>query len=351
MNRTVSINSHVLGAGTPVYLVAEMSANHNHDFGMAVNILKSAKDAGADAVKVQTYTADSITLDCRDPVFQVAGTIWEGRNLHDLYKEAAMPWEWQPRLKAIAAELGLDFFSSPFDPTSVEFLEQMEVPAYKIASFELVDIPLIRKVARTGKPVIISTGMASRDEIQEAIDAVQSEGNNQIILLKCTSAYPAAPEEMNLRTIPDMRDTFGVPVGLSDHTMGIESSVAAVALGACMIEKHFTLSRSLTGPDSTFSLEPDEFRQLAASIRRTEASLGTISYEASPKEAASRMYRRSLFAVDDIHQGEAFTPANIRSIRPSNGLHPRHWDDLLGKKATCEIARGTPLEWRMIRAH
>ena len=349
MKREITIEGRRIGAGHPTYIIAELSANHQNDFNTAAALVRAAKAAGADAVKVQTYTADTITIACGSEHFQIGrGTIWEGRNLHDLYSEASMPWDWQPKLKELADELGIHFFSSPFDDSAVEFLQTMGVGAYKIASFELVDLPLIRKVAATGKPIIISTGMATADEIHEAITAARGAGANQIALLKCTSAYPASPEEMNLRTIPDMAERFQLPVGLSDHTMGIATPVAAVALGACVVEKHFTLSRSVPGPDSAFSLEPDEFKAMADAIRVAERSLGTANYCVSESEEKSRVFRRSLFVVRDMEKGEPFTADNIRSIRPGYGLHTRHYEEVLGKFAACGIQRGTPLNWELV---
>jgi pseudaminic acid synthase len=338
-----------VGPEHPVYIVAELSANHNQDFEQAVRIIRAAKDAGADAIKLQTYTPDTMTLASDRAEFVIGGgTIWDGRNLHDLYGEAYTPWEWQPKLKQAAEELGMDCFSSAFDSSSVDFLEEMGVPAHKIASFELVDIPLIQKVARTGKPLIMSTGMATIEEIEEALQSARDAGASQIALLKCTSAYPAPAEDMNLRTIPEMARRFGVPVGLSDHTMGIAAPVAAVALGACIIEKHLTLSRSTPGPDSAFSLEPHEFKAMVDAVRTAEKALGMVHFGLSAKEEASRIFRRSLFVVEDVKQGEAFTPANVRSIRPAHGLHPRHLPEVLGKSASREIKRGTPLTWEFV---
>jgi N-acetylneuraminate synthase len=329
--------------------VAELSANHNGEYDQAVRILHAAKEAGADAVKLQTYTPDTITIVSEREEFRVSGgTLWDGRTLHDLYAEACMPWEWQPGLKKIAEDLGMDCFSSAFDSTAVDFLEKMNVPAHKVASCELVDTPLIQKMARTGKPLIMSTGMATTEEIEEAVQAARQVGGTQIALLKCTSAYPAPPQEMNLRTIPEMARRFGVPVGLSDHTMGIAVPVAAVALGACIVEKHLTLSRSVPGPDSAFSLEPHEFKAMVEAVRTTEMALGEVHFGLSRKEEASRAFRRSLFVVKDVKEGEAFTEANVRSIRPGNGLHPRHLEEVLGRKAAQGIKRGTPLRWEFV---
>jgi pseudaminic acid synthase len=329
--------------------VAELSANHNRSFDQAVRILHAAKDAGADAVKLQTYTADTITLRSDKECFRIAGgTLWDGRNLHDLYREAFTPWEWQPKLKQIADEVGMQLFSSAFDASAVDFLEQMNVPAHKVASFELVDIGLIQKMARTGKPLIMSTGMASEAEISEAIEAARGAGAKQIALLKCTSAYPAPPEEANLRTIPELARRFDCPVGLSDHTMGIAVPVVAVALGACIIEKHLCLRRSDGGPDCAFSLEPQEFKAMVEAVRTAEKSLGVVQFASGPREANSRKFRRSLFVVEDIKKGELFTKQNLRSIRPADGLHPRHLNEVLGKLAACDVERGTPLSWALV---
>jgi pseudaminic acid synthase len=358
MIKHIEVAYRIIGAGKPVYVIAELSANHNRDFEKAALLVRAAKDAGADAVKLQTYTPQTITLDSDREEFRVSGgTLWDGRTLHDLYSEAYMPWDWQPALKRLAEDLKLDCFSSAFDSTAVDFLEKMGVPVHKVASFELVDIPLIQKMARTGKPLIMSTGMATAEEIDEALQAARAAGATQIALLKCTSAYPAPPEEMNLRTIPEMARRFGVPVGLSDHSMGIAVPVAAVALGACILEKHLTLSRSIPGPDSAFSLEPHEFKSMVDAVRTAEKALGVqfgevqfgeVQFCLSAKEQASRAHRRSLFVVEDVAQGEAFTAANVRSIRPGNGLHPRHLPEVLGKSAAHGIKRGTPLCWEFV---
>lgn len=340
-----------IGPGHPVYIVAEISANHNQQFNQAVELVRAAKNAGADAVKLQTYTPDTITLACETAPFQLAGGgLWDGRSLHHLYTEAFMPWEWQPKLKSIADDLGLALFSSAFDPSAVEFLERMDVPAHKVASPELVDLPLIEKMARTGKPLILSTGMATVEEIAEAVSVARAACAAELMLLKCTSAYPAPPDEMNLRTIPELARLFNVPVGLSDHTLGIAVPVAAVALGACLIEKHFTLSRSTPGPDAAFSLEPDEFQQMVQAVRIAERSLGKVHFGVTTHEEQSRRYRRSLFVVQDVAKGEIFTTDNVRSVRPGNGLHPRYLAQLLGQRAACDIARGTPLSWDLVAA-
>jgi len=349
MTAHIQIGQRKIGAGQPVYVIAELSANHHQDFAQAVKIIHAAKDAGADAVKLQTYTPDTMTIASDRAEFRIAGTIWDGGNLYELYSEAYTPWEWQPRLKQVANDLGLDLFSTPFDATAVDFLEQMNVPAYKLASFELVDIPLIQKMARTGKPLIMSTGMATVEEIEEAVETARQAGATAIALLKCTSAYPASPEEMNLRSIPELSGRFGVPAGLSDHTGGVAVPVAAVALGACIIEKHLTLSRSEPGPDSAFSLEPQEFKAMVDAVRVAEKALGQVHFGFSAKEADSRVFRRSLFVVQNMKRGEGFTTENVRSIRPAHGLHPRHLPEVLGRHAARDIERGTPLSWELVK--
>lgn len=349
MNPFIEVNGRSIGFSYAAYIIAEMSANHNRDFDQAVRILHAAKEAGADAVKLQTYTPDTLTIPSDKEYFRIGGgTLWDGRTLYDLYSEAYMPWEWQPKLKKIADEIGIDLFSTAFDPTAVDFLEEMGVPVHKVASFEIVDIPLIEKMARTGKPLIISTGMATLGEIEEAVQAARNAGATQIALLKCTSAYPAPPKEMNLRTIPHMAETFHVPVGLSDHTLGIAVPVAAVALGACIVEKHFTLSRGIPGPDSAFSLEPHEFKTMVEAIRVAEKAVGEVRYGVSEREAHSRVFRRSLFVVKDMKTGEMFTEENVRSIRPGYGLPSRYLKDVLGRQAAKDIERGTPLNWDFV---
>jgi pseudaminic acid synthase len=348
-SQCLDIAAKRVGPGEAVYIVAEMSANHNQDFEQAAQILRAAKDAGADAVKLQTYTPDTLTINSDTEYFHVGGgTLWDGRNLYDLYAEAYTPWEWQPRLQEIADDLGLDLFSTPFDHTAVDFLEEMGVAAYKIASFELIDLPLIRRVARTGKPVIISTGMATLSEIDEAVRTFYEAGGKQLALLKCTSAYPARPADMNLRTIPYLAKAFHLPVGVSDHTLAIAVPVAAVVLGASIVEKHFTLSRHVPGPDSAFSLEPHEFKEMVDAIRTTEKALGRVHFGASRDEAKSLLFRRSLFVVADIKAGETFTAHNVRSIRPGHGLHTRHMDEILTRTAAKNVPRGTPLTWEIV---
>jgi pseudaminic acid synthase len=349
MNNYLEINSRRIGPGYSAYIVAEMSANHNQSFDEAVKIIEAAKQSGANAIKIQTYTPDTITIDCDNDYFRINNdNLWKGRKLYDLYSEAYTSWDWQPRLKNIADNLGIDLFSTPFDDTAVDFLEAMKVPAYKIASFEIVDIPLIKRVAQTGKPIIMSTGMATLAEIDEAVNVIRDTGNNQLALLKCTSAYPALPEDMNLLTIPHLSQTYGVPAGLSDHTLGIAVPVTAVALGGCIIEKHVTLTRSNEGPDSAFSLEPHEFKSMVAAVRTAEKAMGKISYEITKKEKNSRIFRRSLFAVENIKAGRKFTNKNVRSVRPGYGLHTRYLTVILGKRAKRSIDRGTPMSWDLI---
>lgn len=345
----IQICDRRIGPGQPVYIIAELSANHHQDFDRAGRLIDAAKDAGADAIKLQTYTPDTITIRSDRSEFRIGGgTLWDGRSLYDLYGEAYTPWEWQPKLKQMANDAGLALFSSPFDETAVDFLESMDVPAYKVASFELVDIPLIQKMARTGKPLIMSTGMAAADEIEEAMAAACREGATEIALLKCTSAYPSPADEMNLRTIPELARKFGVPAGLSDHTVGIAVPVAAAALGACIVEKHLTLSRADHGPDSAFSLEPDEFKMMVDAVRFAEKALGSPKFGASGPEQSSLVFRRSLFVVEDVKNGEMFTSKNVRSIRPAHGLHTKHLSTILGRRAVCDIERGTPLTWALV---
>ncbi|HEY3304039.1 MAG TPA: pseudaminic acid synthase [Candidatus Binatia bacterium] len=349
MTRKFKIGERPVGAGEPAYVIAELSANHRNRFEEAARLVEAAKAAGADAVKLQTYTPDTLTLRSDKEPFRIrGGTLWDGRTLYDLYREASMPWEWQPKLKDLAGDLGLDFFSSAFDATAVDFLETLGVPVHKVASLEIVDLPLVKKMAATGKPLIISTGTATLEEIREAVETARAAGAVDVALLKCTSAYPAPPEEMNLRTIPHLAQAFEVSVGLSDHTLGIAVPVAAVALGASIVEKHFTLSRSTPGPDSAFSLEPDEFKAMVAAIRTAEKSLGEACYGAGKEEAKSLAYRRSLFVVRDVKAGERLTEQNVRSIRPGGGLHPRYLTDVVGQSAKRNIEAGTPLSWEMI---
>jgi len=332
-----------------VFVVAELSANHNQNFDLAVKTLEAIKSAEADAVKLQTYTPDSITINCNNKYFKITGdSLWTGKVLYELYKEAYTPWEWHEKLKNIAEKLGLMFFSTPFDFKSVDFLEQLDVSLYKIASFEITDIPLIKYIASKGKPIILSTGIAELDDIELAVATIREQGNNEIALLKCTSAYPAPVEEANLLTIPDMEKRFDCVVGLSDHTLTTSVPVAAVALGARIIEKHFILDRSLGGPDAGFSMEPDEFKRMVKEIRQVEAAVGKVNYDISESVKRSKIFKRSLFVVKDIKKGEIFTKNNVRSIRPGYGLHPKYYDDIIGKKACCDINEGTPLSWEVV---
>lgn len=331
--------------GRKILLVAEVSANHNQNIERAEAIIRAAAEAGADAVKLQTYTADTLTIPCDNEYFRIKGTLWEGRTLHDLYQEAYTPWEWHPRLMALANSLGMACFSTPFDVTAVDFLESLNVPCHKVASFEVVDIPLLKKIATTGKPVIMSTGMATLAEIDEAVRTLRENGTKDLVLLKCTSSYPAPPEEINLRTIPHLAQAFDCPVGLSDHTMGSAVPVAAVALGACAIEKHFTLSRADGGPDGAFSMEPDEFKRMVHGIRTAEKALGQVNYTLTEKEKSSIVFRRSLFVAENMRAGDVFTERNVRCIRPGHGLHPRYLENILGRPAKRNIAKGTPLAW------
>jgi N-acetylneuraminate synthase len=338
MNPPLKINGRNIGYGYPAYIVAELSANHHQDFDEALQLVRLAKEAGADAIKLQTYTPDTLTISSNKEFFCIGeGTVWKGKTLYELYSEAYMPWDWHLKLKEIAQELSIGFFSTPFDDTAVDFLLELGVPAFKVASFEIVDLPLLKKIARTQKPIIISTGMATLSEIDDAVSTIRKEGNSQIVLLKCTSAYPAPIEEMNLHTIPNMAKTFSLPVGLSDHTLGLVPPITAVTLGACLIEKHITASRSIPGPDSTFSLEPN-----------TEKALGRVQYGPGKCEIASLAFRRSLFVIKDIKAGEVFTSDNVRSIRPGQGLAPKYLDEILGRPAITDVERGTPLTWDIV---
>ena len=339
------IGEKEIGENKPTFIIAELSANHMNDYDIAVKTIEAMAESGADAVKFQTFTPDTITLDCDNEYFQIKqGTVWDGQVLHELYEDAYMPWDWQPKLKNVAEDLGLIVFSSPFDKTSVDFLEDMDVPAYKIASFEITDIPLIEYVASKGKPIIFSTGIASLDDIKLAVKTCKDVGNDKIALLKCTSSYPAPLDEINLNTIPDIKDRFGVVVGLSDHTLGHEVSTAAIAVGASIIEKHFILDRKLGGPDSEFSMEPHEFKQMVDSIRNVEKALGTVCYELSDKMKSNREFSRSLFVVEDIKMGEVISKENIRSIRPGFGLHPKYLKEILGKTVNKNLKKGTPFD-------
>ncbi|HEY7609110.1 MAG TPA: pseudaminic acid synthase [Alphaproteobacteria bacterium] len=346
MKQAIEILGRAVGPGHGVYVVAEISANHLGSFERATKLVEAAAAAGADAVKLQTYRPDTISLDCDRPEFVIRGGLWDGWRLFDLYREAQTPWEWHAPLFAQARACGIAMFSSAFDATAVELLDSLGAPAYKIASFEIVDLPLIERCAATGKPVILSTGIASLSEIVEAVDAAARAGSGGVALLHCVSGYPAPAEEMNLRTIPNLAETFGVPVGLSDHTLGTAVPVASVALGAVMIEKHLTLGRTDGGPDAAFSLEPAEFKAMAEACRSAYAALGAVSHNPVPSARANRGLRRSLYAVADIAAGERFDAANVRSVRPGAGLPPKHLPEILGRHARRAIKRGTPLSWR-----
>jgi len=351
VTREIYIARRPIGPNHRPYIVAELSANHLGGIERAFAIMGAAKAAGADAVKLQTYTADTLTIDHDGPGFVIEGGLWDGRRLHELYQEAHTPWDWHPALFAKGRELGLTVFSTPFDSTAINLLERLDTPAYKIASFEAVDLSLIARAAATGKPLIISTGMATREEIAEALAAARGAGAHDIVLLHCVSSYPARDEDSNLRTIPDMAAAFDVLVGLSDHTMGTGVPVAATALGACLIEKHVTLRRADGGPDSAFSLEPDELARLVQDTSTAHRALGCINYAPEASEEAMRNLRRSLYVVADMAAGEAFTPQNVRSIRPGLGLAPRHLPEILGQRASKAIVRGTPLCWQLVAEH
>ena len=345
---TFHITGRPIGPEHPPYVIAELSGNHNGDRDRAVALVDAAAEAGADAVKLQTYTADTITLDVDRPEFRIEGGPWDGRHLHELYAEASTPWEWHEALFARAAERGLHCFSSPFDPTAVDLLAGLDAPAYKIASFELVDLPLIRRAAAQGRPLIMSTGVADYGEIEEALRAAREGGAPEVVLLHCISAYPAAPEEMRLQTIRSLGAAFGVPIGLSDHTLGSAVAVASIALGACLIEKHITLARADGGPDAEFSLEPGEFRQLVDDCRIAHAALGAPQHDRRGVGGANAQFRRSLYMTADVAAGAEITEANVRSVRPGFGLAPKHLDAVLGRIAARDLARGEPLAWDML---
>lgn len=353
MNKSIKISSplgeRVIDENSPAFIIAEMSANHMMDYDRAVEIIKAAKEAGADAIKLQTYTPDTITIDCDNKYFQITqGTIWDGTTLHKLYQTAYTPWEWQPELKKTAEKIGLICFSSPFDLTSVDFLEKMNVPAYKVASFEITDIPFIRKIAKLHKPIIISTGIARPDDIELALQTCIDEGNEDVILLKCTSAYPSPYEDINLRVIPDMAERYNVLTGLSDHTLGSTVSVASIPLGVRVIEKHLTLRRSDGGPDGAFSMEPEEFKEMVDNIRITEKALGRVTYELTYKQEKSREHSRSLFVIKDMKKGDVITTDNVRSIRPGFGMHTKHYEEILGKSVNRDIEKGTPMSFDLL---
>ena len=347
-NHDLAIAGRLIGSGQPPYLIAEMSANHGGSLDQALAMIEAAAKAGADAIKLQTYTADTITINCDRPDFLIKGGLWNGRTLYDLYQEAHTPWEWHRELFAKGRELGITMFSSPFDETAVDFLEELGAPAYKVASFELVHLPLLRKVASTGKPTILSTGMASHAEIEESIGTLRDAGCRELLVLHCTSGYPTPPDEANVRMIPHLARMFDVPVGLSDHTLDSTVAVTAVALGAVAIEKHFTLRRADGGPDAAFSLEPSEFAGLVTAAQTAWAALGKVDDVRAPSEQANRMFRRSIYAVKDIRKGDRITSESIRVIRPGFGLAPRHYDEVIGRCACADIARGTPISWALV---
>lgn len=348
MNKVVAIGNRKIGDEHPCYVIAEMSANHAGEFNRALEIIHAAKESGADCIKLQTYTPDTMTIDCDKEYFQIKKGTWKGESLYQLYKKAYTPWEWHERLKEETEKLGLDFLSTPFDKTAVDFLENLKVSFYKIASFELTDIPLLKYISSMGKPIILSTGMGTLGEIEEAVNAIFSTGNKKLCILKCSSAYPAISKDMNVRTIKNLKDIFGVPVGLSDHSMGSIGAITGIAMGANVIEKHFCLSRKIENPDASFSMEPHEFKKMVDDIRAAELAMGKISYNLSGQERENQIFRRSIFAVKDIRQGEPFTENNIRIIRPANGLPPKYYDEILQKTAVKDIERGTPLTWSMI---
>lgn len=345
---SISINGRNIGDGNRTYVIAEMSANHAGSISRAKEIIYAAKESGADCIKIQTYTPDTITLDCNNKYFNISSGTWEGENLYSLYGKAYTPWEWQKELKTVADELNIDFFSTPFDKTAVDFLEDIGIEFYKIASFELVDIPLIKHVASKGKPIIMSTGMGSLGEIEDAVNAVKSQNNTQLALLKCSSAYPAISDEMNLNTMINMRETFGVPVGLSDHSMGSLGATTAVAMGASIIEKHFCIDRSIDNPDSSFSMNPQEFKEMVDNIRLVEKAKGNIYYGPTKQEESSIIFRKSIFSVENIKKGEKLTEKNIRVIRPGYGLAPKYYDEVIGEIAVNDIEKGTPINFSII---
>ncbi len=349
MKKEFQIGKKTIGENHPVFCVAEMSGNHLKDYGRAVEIIHAAKEAGADAVKLQTYTADSLSLDCDNEYFQIHGGLWDGMTEYKLYEEASTPWEWQPKLKELAESLGMECFSSPFDALSVEFMKDCNMPAYKVASYEINDIPLIRKIAALHKPVILATGIAHLEDIERALRVCREEGNEEVMLLKCVSAYPTPYEDINLAMIPTLTETFDCLTGLSDHSMGSAVAAGAVPLGIRMVEKHLTLRRADGGPDGAFSMEPEEFGEMVRHIRIVEKALGSSAYALTEKQEKERSGSRSLFVVKNIRAGEKLTPENIRSIRPGYGLHTMYYEEVLGKSALRDIERGTPLDWGMFR--
>lgn len=348
MNEFITIDGKKIGPDFPPYIIAELSANHNGDINRAFEILEMAKRCGADAIKIQTYTQDTLTIDCDKPEFKVKGGLWNGRTLYDLYTEAHMPWEWHKPLFEKAKELGITIFSSPFDFTAVDLLEELGAPAYKIASFEAIDLPLIEYVAKTGKPMIISTGMANEEEIREAVETAKNAGCKELVVLHCVSGYPAPASDYNLATVPDMAKRFNVLTGLSDHTIDNTTAITSVALGACLIEKHVTLDRNGGGPDDSFSLEEPELKQLCDDSKTAWAATGAVNYERKESEKGNMIFRRSLYVVKDVAAGEAFTHENVRSIRPGYGLPPKFYNSVLGKRASKNIKQGTALTHELL---
>lgn len=344
----ICINGRLIGEAHPPYVIAELSANHNGSLATALNIVEAAQKAGADAVKLQTYKPDTITLDSENEDFQIKGGLWDGRTLYDLYKEAHMPWEWHRPLFDHARKLNITLFSSPFDKSAIDLLEDLDAPAYKIASFEAIDLPLIKYAASTGKPMIISTGMADANEIQEAIDAARAGGCKELAILHCVSGYPAPAEDYNLRTIPDMIENFGLVTGLSDHTLDNTTAIASVAMGAAIIEKHFTLNRSGGGPDDSFSLEPAELAALCTNAKTAWAALGRVDYGRKSSEMGNVKFRRSLYFVKDMKKGDVITPDCIRSVRPGFGVAPKYWDELMGKVLVTNVTAATPVNFSLL---
>lgn len=344
----IRIRDRIVGDGYPAYIIAEMSGNHAGSIERAKEIIREAKRCGADCIKIQTYTPDTLTIDCHNKYFQVENGTWEGENLYSLYGKACTPWEWQKELKEEADRVGIHFLSTPFDKTSVDFLEDLGLEFYKIASFEMIDLPLLRYIASKGKPIIMSTGLSTLEEIKESVEAIRACGNDRLALLKCSSTYPAVPEQMNLRTIVDMKEKFDLPIGLSDHSMGHMSATTAVALGANIIEKHFCISREIENPDASFSMTPEEFREMVDTVRQVEAAMGKVFYGVAPQEESSMVFRRSIFVVEDVKAGERLTEKNTRIIRPGYGVKPKYIEDVLGMKVQQDIERGTPFSFDLV---
>ena len=349
MSQTIKFGDRLIGEEQPTYIIAEMSANHAGSKKRALEIIRAAKDAGADCVKVQTYTPETMTLDSDKKWFKIDKGTWEGENLYSLYQKAYTPWEWQEELKNEAERIGIDFFSTPYENTAVDFLEDLGVEFYKVASFSITNLPFLKYLAKKDKPIIMSTGMATLAEIDEAVRTIREAGNDQLALLNCSSAYPSIADDMNLKNIKNLAETFDLPVGLSDHSLGSVAAVTSIAMGAKIIEKHLCMSREIENPDSSFSMEPAEFKKMVEDIRDAERAIGKVDYSISEKEKNSRIFRRSIFAVEDIKAGEELNEDNIKIIRPGYGLKPKHWDNVLKAKAIKDIEKGTPLSWSMIK--